>query len=127
MLAFIAFFVVLENWARGGGGRGKGAGSPDATYFEQTADDGEDYDCEDGNNDAISGCAVSLTQEREEEGGPRGSSPAPCVEGGNDGLHGDGSDRGWAEGCWVDMEMAKTPTVVVVGGVSQLVYESGNG
>lgn len=27
----------------------------------------------------------------------------------------------------VDMEMAKTPTVVVVGGVSQLVYESGNG
>lgn len=30
------------------------------TYAEETADDGEDYDCEDGDDDAVSGYIVSL-------------------------------------------------------------------
>lgn len=63
------------------------------TYAEETADDGEDYDCEDGDDDAVSGYIVSLKLVRSsysERSSSRGGSPAPCVEGGNDGLHGDG-------------------------------------
>lgn len=30
------------------------------TYAEKSADDGEDYDCEDGDDDAVSGYIVSL-------------------------------------------------------------------
>lgn len=81
-----------------------------ATYLEQTADDREDYDCEDGDDDARLKCTVSqphslihsfsemIKSERREEGETgsevRGDdSPAPGVEGGNDGFHGYGWDR----------------------------------
>ena len=64
------------------------------TYAEQTADDGEDYDCEDGDDDARCGCVISLELGISSAGSSRGNSPAPCVEGGNDGLHGDGLGGG---------------------------------
>lgn len=56
--------------------------------MEQTTDDREDYDCEDRHHNTISGIhnqfLIPLSIARR-----RTSAPAPGVEGGNDGLHGD--------------------------------------
>ncbi len=66
-----------------------GSRLPRATYAEQTADDREDYDGEDGDDDAVRRIRRSVLFRYQERGGGE-SSPAPCVEGGNDGFHGDG-------------------------------------
>ena len=60
-------------------------GGVGGTYFEQATDDREYYDCEDGHHNTIS----EIHNQFSCRAWKRTSSPAPGVEGGNDGLHGD--------------------------------------